>query len=301
MTSTPAEAVEEQDDFSFNLQLNTVNENRDFHRQNYQRQIQRPNVVDDICRGMLLLGRIDRIVHGRETEDGSPATLLIFGFRFHGADERRRFKQATVTISFRDEQGRNELDPEVIDMWPNGDFPLGQPTRVAVVDSKTTTTKLAMSGLNILQVSANAAMKRGRQQSYTREARSLMTGSIILDMGVRKYGENNAIRITVTEDPVAATGLVTDFRTAVLLKRNSDSDKFQARVNIKAKAHFFYNAVRGMRDISGFSPANDPITFQPGVQYLRLASLNEEIDENNLKKAKLAGVVGMEETALVPI
>ncbi|EHK47859.1 hypothetical protein TRIATDRAFT_316835 [Trichoderma atroviride IMI 206040] len=294
-----ASVVDSQDGFSFNLQLNAVNENRGFHRKNYRGQIQRSNVIDDICQGMLLMGRIDRIIHGRETEDGSPATLVIFGFRFHGADEKRRFKQATITITFRDAKERDDSDPEVVNMWPNGDFTLGHPTRVDVVDSDGTQAGLAVSGNSILQVSGNAAKNWEQQRSYTRETRSLLTGSIMLDMGIRKYGENNAVRITVTEDPLSSSGLTTDFRTAVLLKRKREDDKFQATVNIKAKAHFLYNAIQGMRDISGFSPANDPITFQPGVQYLGPFSLNEEVDANNLNEAKLAHLAGMADTVLV--
>src|SRR5271155_2060105 len=109
-----ASTTEEKDEFSFGIQLNTVAEDRDYHRKNYDDEIQRPDVIDDICKGLLLQARIDRIVHGHETENGNPATLVVFGFRFHGIDENRRFRQAIITILFQDEMKRTEADPEVI-------------------------------------------------------------------------------------------------------------------------------------------------------------------------------------------
>lgn len=117
--------------FSFEVQLNTEDAGREFHRYNDGDEIQRPDVVDDCCSNLLLMARIDRIIHGNETENGSPATLVIFGFRFHGISEMRRFKRAIITITFRDEQKRSgAADPEVIALWPNGDFTLGEPTVV---------------------------------------------------------------------------------------------------------------------------------------------------------------------------
>ena len=94
---------EEQDAVSFNIQLNTDAEDRGYHRRNDGDVIQRPDIVDDICKGLLLQARVDRIVHGYETEKGKPATLIVFGFRFHGIDESRRFRQAITPFYFKTE------------------------------------------------------------------------------------------------------------------------------------------------------------------------------------------------------
>jgi len=294
-------ATEEKDPFSFNIQLNTDGEDRGFHRKNDGDEIQRPDVIDDCCLDLLLQGRIDRIVHGHETKDGNPATLIVFGFRFHGIDKNRRFQRAIVTILFQDERKRNKADPEVIAMWPNGDFTLGEPTEINKEDTIGGDIGLNLTGGTVVQAGVNASRKWEQKKSYKKTDRASLTGSVILDTTVRESGKNNAVRLTINEDTTATSGLVTDFRAAVLLRRKNDTDNFMGTIKIKARANFLYNAIRGLRDISGLSPANDPVKFKPGHQYLREATLNrfledklaEQIDEDNLNMAKLDGLAGV--------
>lgn len=293
----------EKDTFEMTIQLNTEEAGRGFHRYNDGDEIQRPDIVDDLCLDLLLQARIDRIVHGTETDNGNPATLVVFGFRFHGINEKRRFKEATILVTFQDADNKPRADPEVIGLWPNGDFTLGEVTEIDI-DSTTgqevgTDAKVG----NGLEAGAHATFKWERKQVYKKSDRSSLTGSIILNTAVRKHGLNNAIRLTISENTAAASGIVTDIRAAVLLRRKNDIDYFLATIKMKAKAHFLYNAVSGIRSVSGFSPANDPIKFKPGEQYLRPATLYspleaklaEGIDEGNLSCAKLdslAGVLG---------
>jgi hypothetical protein len=287
-----ASATEEKDPFSFNIQLNTDEEYCGF---------QRPDVVDDYCLDLLLQGRIDRIVHGHETKDGNPATLIVFGFRFHGIDKNRRFKRAIVTILFQDERKRNRADPEVIALWPNGDFTLGEPTGITVDDTVGGDAGLNLTSGTIVQGGGNASRKWEQKKSYKKTDRASLTGSIILDTSIRESGKNNAVRLTINEDTTATSGLVTDFRAAVLLRRKNDTDNFLGTVKIKAEANILYNAIRGLRDISGFSPGNDPVKFKPSQQYLREATLSrflkdklaEHIDDENLNTAKLDGLAGV--------
>lgn len=298
----PISTVEEQDPYLFSIQLNTEDENRGFHRKNYPGEIQRPNVVDDCCLGLQLKGRIDRIIHGWETDGGNPATLVVFGFRFHGINESRRFKQASITITFQNKLKR-DADPEVIALWPNGDFTLGQPTQVAIEDVHGADTSVGVTSGAIIQPNVQATVKWERKKGYSREVRASLTGSIILDMAIRDYGEDNAVYLTIHEDTAAAAGLITDFRVAVLLRRRND-DQFSATVKLQAKAHFFYNAIKGLRNISGFSPVNDPVIFQPGIQYVRPAGflkdeLRREVDERNLTEANLEGFAGVLGTAIL--
>ncbi|KAK7402651.1 hypothetical protein QQX98_011597 [Neonectria punicea] len=296
----------EKDPFSFDIQLNTDEARRDFHGKNEEGEIQRPNVVDNICRGLLLQARVDRIAHGTESKDGHPATLVVFGFRFHGIDEKRRFKRAIITMTFGDEQKRPKADPEVIALWPNGDFTLGEPTDVDIehttsgeVGAETTTAGVTST---VAQAGVHTAMQWEKKKSYTKKDQSRLKGSIILDTKVRDYGLSNAVRLTISEDTTATSGLVADFRAVVLLKRRNN-DCFLGTVRVNAMGHFAYNAIQGLRDLTGFTPGNDPVKFKPGVQYLRppmLARFLEtklaaEIDEDNLNAAKLdelGGVLG---------
>lgn len=294
----PAREVS-RDPFSFDIQLRTEDAGRNFHRKNYANEIQRPDVVDDICRDLLLQARIDRIVHGHESTGGSPSTFIVFGFRFHGINEQRRFREAIVTISFRDEgKVDTSAEPEVVALWPNGDFTLGEPIEVDVeeMNGGEIGAEITAGGFGA-QGGVHGTRKWERRQNYKKTTRSTLTGSIILDTSIRDYGANNAVRLTIRENSTASSGVTTDFRVAVLLRRKSDNT-FLGAVKMKATADFLYNAIRGIRDISGLSPANDPVRFKPSVQYLRSPApagflgdvLNEAIPVNSLNHSLLDGL-----------
>ena len=294
----------EKDDFSFDIQLNTDAEDRGYHRKNDGNEIQRPDVVDDICKGLLLQARIDRIVHGHETENGNPASLVVFGFRFHGINVSRRFRQAIVTILFQDEVKTTKADPEVIALWPNGDFTLGETT---AIDVENTTEGEAGGNVGSPQGGGQARVKWEKKRTYKKSDRATLTGSIILDMSVRESGPNNAVRLTINENATATSGLVTDFRAAVLLRRKNETGRFLSFVKIKAEGNFLYHVARGLRDLSGNSPPNDPVIFKPGIQYLRPATLArfmeeglaEDIDVTKLTAARLDKVAGVLTTTVL--
>jgi hypothetical protein len=305
-----ATTTDENDPFAFApIQINTDEERRDMHRLNDGEEIQRPDIVDDMCRDLLLQARIDRIVHGYENEDGGPATLVVFGFRFHGINDERRFKQAIITILFRDEKQRNKYDPEVIALWPNGDFTLGEPTEIEVEKKDEREVGADVTGGTVVQAGAHTVLRWERTKSFKKSDKSTLTGSIVLDTDVRYTGPNNAVRLTISENRTTTSGVVTDFRVAVLLRRKNDTDTFLATVKMKAKADFFYNFFRGVRNVSGFSPPNDPVRFKPGVPYLRPptlgnvmeAKLAEKIETNKLDAAKLDGLAGVLCTTILAV
>ncbi|KAL5590504.1 hypothetical protein FOBRF1_014061 [Fusarium oxysporum] len=297
----------EEDPFSRNIQLNTVEEHRGYHRKNEDGEIQRPNIVDDCCRGLVLQGRIDRIVHGIERPTGNPATLVVFGFLFHGLDNKRRFKQAIIQITFQDKQKKPKADPEVIALWPRGDFTLGQPTDIDVENSisQDLGVDVAPAGAvsAVVQAGLHTARRWEERANYRKQDRASLRGAIILNEEVRDHGRDNAVRLVINENITAESGIVADFRAVVLIRRpkrdennvNPEDDWFTCSMDIKANAHFAYNAISGLRKVAGLSNGNDPVTFKPGQQYLRPpasnrdheTSLSAAIDENNLSEAKL--------------
>ncbi|KAH6636433.1 hypothetical protein F5144DRAFT_567462 [Chaetomium tenue] len=300
----------EEDPFTFpSLQLNVETERRGMHQKNSSpAEVQRPNVLDDICLGLRLQARIDRVVHGRSTkeEGGAPTTLVVFGFRFHGLNRERRFKEATITIVFEDEKKPGtKRDPEVVALWPNGDFTLSEtPVQVENKDGGEVGGDAGVPlGGTGAQLGTHAVRTWERTESFNRTNRATLTGSIILDTTRRDWGDNNAMTLTLCEDEKAESSIVTDLRAAVLLERQNDTDIFTAKVDMKAKGHFAYDILRGIRNLSRFSPANDPVRFKPGVQYIRRrtlhpafeAKLGVEIDEQKLSVdhlEKVAGVLG---------
>jgi len=295
-----APATQKTDEYAFNIQLDTGVEDRGFHGRNKKGEIQRPDIVDDICQGLLLQARVDRVVHGTEKKGGLPATLIVFGFRFHGIGKKRRFQESTITIVFQDEHKKDDADPVVIFLWPNGDFTLDKPTDI---DVERSTGGEAGGNVGATYGGVNAKRTWEKKKSYRKTDRASLTGSIMLDRQVRDSGPSNAVLLTISEDETAQSGLVTDFRAAVLLRRQNDTDQFAAKVKIDAKAHFFYNLVRGVRDVSGLSPANDPVIFKPGKahNYIRPATLAgfledklaEEVNEEELNSKSLNGLAGV--------
>ncbi|KAF4448951.1 hypothetical protein F53441_7720 [Fusarium austroafricanum] len=290
------------DQFSFNIQLDTVPEDRGYHARNKPGEIQRPDILDDLCQGLLVQSRVDRIIHGTETKNGSPATLIVFGFRFHGLSKKRRFREAVINILFQDENKNEDVDPVLSTLWPNGDFTLGDPTPISKEHGGGTEV-----GANAGSDYAGANVKRTweKRKNYNVIDRARLTGSIILDPRVRNSGPPNTVSLTLSEDVTAESGLVTDLRAAVLLRRRNDANRFTAMVTVDAKAHFSYNIIKATRDVFGCSPANDPILFEPSPenQYIRTATLEpyleerlaEKVDVHNLNKNKLnnlAGVLG---------
>ncbi len=260
-------AVSAKDPFSFDIQIDTVTEDRAMHQKNKKGEVQRHNVIDDRCRGLRLQARIDRIVHGHDGDARKPATLVVFGFRFHGLGHQRRFRRATITVIFRDAQKRDdEENPVVVALWPNGDFILGDTTDIAVEVARTLEAAAKAGGD---QAGFNASAKWERKQGYKKKDRATLTGSIVLEG--REYGDNNAICLDLGENAKTGSGLVTDFRAAVLLHRSSNEDGFHATVKVEAEGGFLYDATCVVRKFLGLSPPNDAVLFKPGPdnQYLR--------------------------------
>ncbi|KAK6515990.1 hypothetical protein TWF281_004580 [Arthrobotrys megalospora] len=273
------------------IQFRTTEGDLGYHSKNDGDENQRPDIVDDLCMGLHLQARIDRVTHGLDTENGKPASLIVFGFRFHGIHKGRRLRTAEINILFQDLNKRKRRDPAVVGLWPNGEFTL---SRTLVTAKNTSGTELGGEA-GAMGVSGNLVFKLERQLEYQYYDKSTVIGSMILDMKIRNYGPYNAVRITLEEDGTSETGVITDLRVPVLLIRNNDEDRFTASVRVNATGNFLQNTIRGARNLIGKTPANDPVIFKPGLQYLRPPTLNADlerklatvIDEKNLGKLDL--------------
>ncbi|KAK6499514.1 hypothetical protein TWF506_004144 [Arthrobotrys conoides] len=287
-------STEADDPFVFRpIQLRTSQGDLGFHSKNDGDENQRPDIVDDLCMGLHVQARIDRVIHGSDStkSNGKPATLIVFGFRFHGLHNGRRLRTAEINILFQDLDKRPRKDPAVIGLWPNGDFTLSE-TPVTIQN----TSGVELGGeVGMVGAAGTLAFKLERQSGYQHLDRSTVIGSITLDMKVRNYGLNNAVRITLEEDGTNKTGVITDLRVPVLLSRKNDDDRFTACVRVTATGNFFQNSIKGLRNLTGQTPANDPVIFKPGLQYLRPPTLSAdlernlaaEVDEQNLGEVNL--------------
>ncbi|OHF04299.1 hypothetical protein CORC01_00638 [Colletotrichum orchidophilum] len=306
---------EENDPFAFTpIQLTTVTEQRGMHQKNSgPDEVQRPDILDDLCLGLLLQARVDRVIHGRAAESGPQATLVVFGFRFHGLHGNRRFKSATITVVFEDEKERGaDYDPKVVALWPNGDFTLGEATAVQVEDTAAGEVGGNVdipAGAPVVTVGAHFVRSWEKKKLFSRKRSSKLTGSIFLDFSVREHGPSNAVLLTLSEDDAAATSVVAEFRAAVLLERKNDTDVFTAKVKMTGKADFLHKATRTVRDVTPFAPANDPVRFKPGIQYLRPptgstaigGNLSAKIADTELSADKLEGLAGLLSTTALTV
>lgn len=93
-------ATSRRDKWAFDIQLNTGPEDRGFHGRNKKGEIQRPDIVDDICQGLLVQARIDRIVHGTETTVGHPASLIVLASAFTGLIQNGDFELPQSPLLF---------------------------------------------------------------------------------------------------------------------------------------------------------------------------------------------------------
>ncbi|EPS42029.1 hypothetical protein H072_4033 [Dactylellina haptotyla CBS 200.50] len=264
------------DEFEFKpIQFQTAQGDLGFHNINDGDENQRPDIIDEMCMGMFVQARLDRVVHGTETQGGEPATLIVFGFRFHGLHKERRLRTAEIKILFQDEKKRARKDPVVVGMWPNGEFTLTEtPVKMRNLTGGEVGGEAGAVGL-----AATVALKLERETEYQYNDRSTITGSIILDLKVRNYGPKNAVRLTLTEDESNKTGVVTDLRVPVLvLRKGADTDRFGVFVKITATGNFLQNTAWGLRNLC-HAPANDPVWMKPGLDYLRAPTLASALEE----------------------
>ncbi|KAF3315940.1 hypothetical protein TWF173_003135 [Orbilia oligospora] len=255
----------EGDQYSFKIPLGPTGEDFQLHTKNGVGEIQRASIIDDSsCSGLHLQAEIDRIVHGTDTENGVPATLIVFGFHLNGFNDNRRIKSATIEILFQDLQKRvpdegHYYDPEVIALWPQEVLQLSE-TSVEIQETK--------------GVEADKAT---------------IHGSIRLDFDVRKHGPKNAIRLQLHENKTGRTGVVNHTRAVVLLQRKNQ-DQFTATVKVDTSADILSNAKRTLQNLFGMAEENDPVIFKPGVDYISRSisldpsagALGAYIDDKNL-------------------
>ncbi|KAK6501367.1 hypothetical protein TWF481_009209 [Arthrobotrys musiformis] len=282
---------DDADQYQFDITLGRDGGDFRFHTRNDGQQIQRANIIDDVCRGLHIQAQIDRIIHGMSTESGDPATLIVFGFRFNGFDDDRRFRSANINILFQDFEKRrphegNFYDPEVIALWPEDTLQFSQ-TAVAVQNVKAVEVGADAGAMGF---SAGVGFTREKQTNFQRTDKSTIRGAICLDMETRNFGPDNSIQLWLRENKAEQSGVANHVRAVVLLKRKNMIDHFTASVKVDVSADVLYNTKRTMRKLLGGTGGNDPVVFKPGVQYLRpsieldpeAGYLAAEIDKDNL-------------------
>ncbi|KAH0537654.1 hypothetical protein FGG08_005567 [Glutinoglossum americanum] len=273
---------------SFNIQFYPEQDGAAFHLKNEPGQLQRPHIIDDLCSGLLLQVDLRDVVHGKLSENGSPGSLIIIHFRFHGADGNRRFRKVQAKIRFADEKKPLFEDPEVLAMWPDGDFTLSE-TELVIKD-----TKAAEVGAG----GGAAGVKLGFKGNWERQTekkqsdRATLIGAKRIEE--RNFGKKNVVRLSLQENPSQKKGVISEVRTAVLLKRKDDTDRFVAHVEAHAEADVLYAAERRLRKIWAKTLETDPIIFDA-----RLPPTRSDMDNNNLESVDLESQCDILSTTII--
>jgi hypothetical protein len=248
-----------------------------FHLKKTPGQQQHQHVIDDLCAGLELHADITDVVHGRLSPIEAPASLIIITFRFYGSNMTQRFHQAEITVRFTDEMKHLDFDPEVIKLWPEGDFTL----------DKSTTHEENTSGTEIYTTGGPGPVQVGVKASWTKTAKFEMSNRAGLigskRIEGRNWGQQNAVRFHLFENTTQKTGIASELRTAVLLKRLNDTNRFKADVTIKATADIGYGFQTLVRKFMGRSPEVDPVTFNPQLEPTRKDINVDQLSNLNLK------------------
>ncbi|KAL6831796.1 ankyrin repeat-containing domain protein [Trichoderma camerunense] len=199
-------------------------------------------------------GKIMTAVHGTLKEGGDPASLLIFEFNvtsFNG----RRFKKATITITFEDGKGTSANDPEVYDLSPVGLYTLNK-----VTNSKDITHAIdAAINANPISAVGGTLGYHWTMSQTTHETHSAMLNG--LSRRFKSYGEETTAMWVMTEDPVERAGIPSFLRTVVILRHDKDECgefRFSLEIDVAENKTLFYGKSKPSRMIK-------PLVLDPNI------------------------------------
>lgn len=175
-----------------------------------------------------LTAELPDVVHGTLSLNGDPATLIVLKFEFMPLAIRRRFRSATITVTFLDPD--NKLNPAVQGIAPHGSWSLDPSKGTVEVTTAVGVTSITLpTGITVM-----AGMSH-EHHSITETTYATRVNGITQTTG-QNGGTKNAVVWTLLENPATESGIPTLLQGAILLKRNQSPDKvaeiFHATVEI---------------------------------------------------------------------
>ncbi|EHL02278.1 hypothetical protein GLAREA_08518 [Glarea lozoyensis ATCC 20868] len=272
----PLQTAEEPDNVAL-VQFVSVRDDTRFHESD---EAEDRFIVDDFCAGLLLRVEVTDVVPGTLTPGGDPATLVLLKSSFLGFTSQRRFREVELIINFFDAQSSPYHDPEVVDLWPDGEYTYRSSERQV----ENTINASAMAGGSFAGASTSVGMLWERTTSTTQEDAALMTGATW--RGPRS-GRRNGVRLFLSENASQPTGIVTEVHSSVLLRQKKQDRQLTAEVKVTAqggqrfRAEWLYRRLSGTRTIS--APAFTP----------RKTSKSAKVNNNFLDNEDLTALSGI--------
>lgn len=206
------------------------------------------------------------VVHGRLGEiEGSlddPATLIVLKFEFGSSMNKRRIKAARIKLQFIDSNnrhGEDREDPNVLRMYPEGDFRLTKTSHI--LETKTS------GGLNLgappivgLQAGGQITWEETRTRQVHDSVR-LHGRTALLGM---EHGDVNTAIWTLLENHTDKTGVPAELCVSVLLTRHSDRP-FQCIFEMELELDT-RSALEKVLRVMGKRNVDDPILFDPATR-----------------------------------
>jgi Cornifin (SPRR) family len=218
----------------------------------------------DYGEDLTVKANIVQVSHGTLSPEGQLASLLIFEFKFISQKESRRFKKATVTLTFEDAEKNASNDPEVRRIAPEDLFKMNKTSRSVDITNKTNFGITA----GMTPVGGNVGHEWEIKQTKAIEHSARLTGSKRLIRESFSGPENTVIwSMEENRDRDKKDGIPSFLRTAVVLGRTSDEPfsfhiKIQTEVDISSRLEKLF----GVGKPEPVDPAEiDPKTLKVGV------------------------------------
>jgi hypothetical protein len=253
-----------------------------FRLKNSPGQLQRANVMQEGTSGLTVQGNILSILHGKETPDGPPATLIVFNFRFIGSEShRRRFRKATIDVQFAhgDERIGSDLDPQVTNISFDSTYVLS-----SSMEQTETTISTNISG-NAGFAGLGLGLGAGWEQKSTlaKETRATLSGYKWIEG--RDYGEHNTAKWILRENEAERHGVPSVLRTAILVTPQT-GERFRAIVKIDADVDWRYDSKQALLKFQG-KRVVDPVWFDMERRREPMGPIPANVDTGNLRACDL--------------
>ncbi|EHK51018.1 hypothetical protein TRIATDRAFT_186641 [Trichoderma atroviride IMI 206040] len=222
--------------------------------------------------------KLIHVISGTFDEAGDPAALLVFEFHFH-MPSGRRFKHTLITVTFEDEKGPSILDPEVYRISPEGRYALDKVTNSKDVSHAVDAAVNGGVGGANLELGYHWKMDRNIEKEHSGTLRGL-------SRRFKTYGEETSAVWEIEEDPVKKEGIPTFLRSALILRLDDESDKFQFTVKIETRESKLLFGSRSSRMIDPFNidPASNCLAKEANIDTANLG----EVDLSSQCVVKLA-------------
>lgn len=243
-----------------------------------------------------------QVIHGYmgADETSEPCTLIVFDWRLENPNPDKRYKSIWITATFapQDHSGEKSSDP-VVAMGPRGTYFMARTTETVakVLQNWRIAIKLPVP----LPLYEWKRFRAGHRHSFklplpavlwlgfranNRETTTSdqndyiqIVGRPIVDNddGGRRCEPNGALW-KLFENASQKSGVPTQFRTAVLLKRHvGDDSPFVIQFKIKTKTDRATDFALKTQEILGWMPTDNPIIIDPSAE-----STTSEISEYNM-------------------